>query len=165
MIRSSIYVGKYVKLFLLLVLLCFTSLSLHSCFKSISEKPYQEISLSSEAERIIQSKTGIKLPKSYHNLRAIQDSGLDWIIRFSFEMKQSEMSQFIIDTGFQEKLERNPIDRVVLDMNGYDWFTPSTAKNYLAGQYFSKQQNLAKKLLIDITNKEMVKVYMDVFSK
>jgi hypothetical protein len=130
----------------------------------VSEKPYQEIS-SPSAVNIIQSKADTKLPKSYSNLHAIQDSGLDWIIRFSFKMNRSEMNQFIKHEGFQGKLERNPIDRAVHDMSGYSWFTPSNAKEYLAGQYFSKQKNLAKKVLIDITDNKIVTVYMDVFSK
>jgi hypothetical protein len=65
----------------------------------------------------ILAKVGIKLPKSHYNLRARQYRGIDWIIHFSFEMKQAEINQFIRDTGFQGKLERNPIDREILDMD------------------------------------------------
>jgi hypothetical protein len=146
------------------IIFCYVFFLLASCTNLTSEKPYEEIS-SSNAVKIIQSKANTKLPKSYSNLYAIQDSGLDWIVRFSFKMNRTEMNQFINSEGFQGKLERNPIDRAVQDMSSYSWFTPSSAKEYLAGQYFSKQQNLAKKVLIDITDNEVVTVYMDVFSK
>jgi hypothetical protein len=160
---SSNKIKRYVKT-LVLVIFFYSIFSLTSCVSLPSKKPYQEIPYLNAAD-IIQSRADTKLPKRYSDLRAIQDSGLDWIIRFSFKMNRSEMDQFIKSAGFQGKLERNPIDRVVLDMGGYSWFTPSGAKKYLAGQYFSKQQNLAKKVLIDITDTEVVTVYMDVFSK
>jgi hypothetical protein len=155
---------KYFKVLMSAIFLCSVNFLLTSCAILSSEKPYQEIS-PPNAVNIIQSEANIKLPKSYSDLHAIQDNGIDWIIRFSFKMNRAEMDQFIKSSGFQGKLELNPIDRAVLDMSGYSWFTPSGAKKYLAGQYSSKQQNLAKKVLIDITDNEVVTVYMDVFSK
>jgi hypothetical protein len=148
-----------------IVLLLSTSFLPYGCISSTREDQYPEL-LSPNLANIVQSKSGIKLPNNHHELHAYEESGLDWMMRFSFKMDRSEMDQFIKDSKFQGKLERNPIDRAVYSSQVHQWFDPDKSKDYLAGQYFSKGEKLAKakKMLIDLDDPKIVTVYIQVFS-
>lgn len=155
------YLGRFVSLSMLCLIIL---LSVSGCSSSGSDQVCQEVS-AANAAGIIKSGAGIELPENYTDLHVSQENGMDTLVRFSFKLQRSEMDAFIRQAGFKGKLEQNPISRAVHNANGCTWFTPDSANEYLAGEFFSDKEKLAKKMLIDVSNPEVVVVYMDVFNK
>ncbi len=117
------------------------------------------------ALKTVESEALVKLPASYRDLRVHKESGMDTLISFSFKFNRSELDTFVKGIGLEGKLEKNPAGHDVLNSKACEWFQPERSKEYLTGQDFFKKEALAKLIVLDTSDPEIITAYLNVFNK